>query len=112
MLAKKFLPVLFLALISILILTGKYECPIRKFTGIPCPACGMSRALICFLKLDFKSSLHFHPMLIFIIPAIILAYAQEFYPRLKNKFVNSFIFFTAISFFIVYIIRLMTNSIP
>lgn len=27
-------------------------CPIRHFTGIPCPGCGMSRALACLLRLD------------------------------------------------------------
>ena len=36
----------------------KIYCPIRYITGIPCPGCGMSRALGCLLRLDLSGSLH------------------------------------------------------
>ena len=39
-------------------------CPIRYATGIPCPGCGMSRALGCLLRLDIPGSLRCNPALI------------------------------------------------
>ncbi len=39
-------------------------CPIRHFTGIPCPGCGMSRALGCLLRLDIQGSLRSNPALL------------------------------------------------
>ena len=37
-------------------------CPIKFLTGISCPGCGMSRACLHALKLDFSSAFFFHPM--------------------------------------------------
>lgn len=37
-------------------------CPFRHFTGVPCPSCGMSRAWVAALKLDFASAFSFHPL--------------------------------------------------
>lgn len=37
-------------------------CPIKKITGIPCPGCGMTRACLHALKLDFKGMLFWHPL--------------------------------------------------
>lgn len=44
-------------------------CPIRYVTGISCPGCGMTRALVSLLSLDFSGALYYHPMIFFIIPA-------------------------------------------
>ena len=37
-------------------------CPIKYLTGISCPGCGMSRACIHALKLDFALAFQFHPL--------------------------------------------------
>lgn len=41
-----------------------YTCPFRMFIGIPCPGCGMSRALSCLLQGDLEASLYYHAMLL------------------------------------------------
>lgn len=51
-----------------LFLTG---CPINRLTGLPCPGCGMSRALFCLVKLDFAGAWYYHP-LVFFLPLPIL----------------------------------------
>lgn len=38
-------------------------CPIRWLTGIPCPGCGMTRALYALLRLDFSGAFYCHPMI-------------------------------------------------
>ena len=45
-------------------------CPVVLLTGIPCPGCGMTRALMCVLRLDFAGAWEMHP---FIYPIIFLA---------------------------------------
>lgn len=47
-----------------------YRCPFRLITGIYCPGCGMSRALISLFQRDFQNSWSYHP---FLIPTLVLA---------------------------------------
>lgn len=57
---------LFLLILAIYIsfmTVTKIGCPIRWLTGIPCPGCGMSRALFALLRLDFADAFSFHPMI-------------------------------------------------
>lgn len=48
-------------------------CPIRLLTGVSCPGCGMIRAFLCCLKLDFRGAYTFHP-LIFTMPFFAAAF--------------------------------------
>ena len=52
------------------LLFGWY-CPIKYLTGVPCPGCGLSRALAALLRLDFRTALRFHPM-VFVLPPVVL----------------------------------------
>ena len=36
-------------------------CPLRALTGIPCPLCGMTRAVTAAMRGDFWASLRFQP---------------------------------------------------
>ncbi len=49
------------ALIAVLYLL-KVPCLFQHFFGIPCFGCGMTRALLSALKLDFVSAFKLHPM--------------------------------------------------
>lgn len=40
----------------------RLPCPVRWLSGVPCPACGMSRACLAALRLDFSTAMAFHPM--------------------------------------------------
>ena len=37
-------------------------CVFRKTTGVPCPGCGMTRAHLAALRLDFKDAFFYHPL--------------------------------------------------
>jgi len=47
-------------------------CPIKFLLGISCAGCGMSRAWLSLLHLDFITAFYYHPLFILPIPAIIL----------------------------------------
>lgn len=58
---------------SYFLLTGEmllsFPCPFRQITEFPCPFCGMTRALVCILDLDFENSVKFSP---FALPIILM----------------------------------------
>lgn len=58
----------------VLLMAGLYcliGCPIHYFTGIPCPGCGMTRAILSLLRLDLGGALYYHP-LVFLLPVPVL----------------------------------------
>lgn len=81
-------------------------CIIRNNTGFPCPSCGMTRAHIEILKLNFKKAFYYHPLFMF--PSIIFLIVI-----LRNKskiasfiYNNNYIIITMLIIFIsVYIVR-------
>ncbi|MDO4460570.1 MAG: DUF2752 domain-containing protein [Clostridia bacterium] len=60
----KFIPA-FVLIVGIIWFTG---CPVKLLTGISCAGCGMTRAWISLLRLDFTEAFHYHPF--FAAPAI------------------------------------------
>ena len=82
-------------------------CPILWITGISCAGCGMTRAWISLLHLDFKAAFHYHPL--FWLPAIMVVVYF-----LKNKLpkrVLSILSAGAIFLFLlIYILRMSDTS--
>ncbi len=37
-----------------------WQCPVRAVLGIPCPGCGLSRAMLSLLKGDWRAALSMH----------------------------------------------------
>jgi hypothetical protein len=66
-------------------LLGIY-CPIKFLTGISCPGCGMTRAVLSCLKLDFASAFAYHPM-VFSLPVLVLYFIRDG-KVFKNSFLN------------------------
>ena len=48
--------------IVVLLLSRFYRCPVYAITGIPCPGCGMTRALLSALGMDWRQALRWNPM--------------------------------------------------
>lgn len=58
-------------------------CPMVWITGFPCPACGLTRAGIRLLHLDFKEAWQMHPF-IYVFAAGVVIFAWERYIRKKR----------------------------
>jgi uncharacterized membrane protein HdeD (DUF308 family) len=39
-------------------------CLVKGFIGLPCPACGITRAILALLRGNLRESLHFYPLLL------------------------------------------------
>ncbi|MBQ9902635.1 MAG: DUF2752 domain-containing protein [Clostridia bacterium] len=89
-------------------------CPIRHFTGIPCPGCGMSRALGCLLRLDVEGSLRSNPALLPCMCAMFVLINRETILlekvslRVKDMIIGLGFGFTIV----VYIVRMAFFRIP
>jgi hypothetical protein len=78
---------LFLAAVCIILYVLHIGCPIRFATGISCPGCGMTRAVLSALRLDFNAAFYYHP-LFFLTPVMYCFFLLEDYinPRLYKAF--------------------------
>ncbi len=78
-------------------------CPIKFVTGISCMGCGMTRAYLSLLRLDFAEAFHYHPL--FLLP--ILAAVMYFFKRRIPEKIYTIWLFTLIALFsIIYLLRL------
>lgn len=70
---------LFTALLALIIL-GMYllqtGCIIQRIVGIPCPGCGMTRAVAALLRGDVPGALQFHGM-VWSLPVVYLVYLYD-----------------------------------
>lgn len=58
----------------ILLVYLAFGCPIRLATGVPCPGCGMSRAVASLLIFSWGGAFYYHP-LVFMLPLFLWAVA-------------------------------------
>lgn len=95
-----FLAIVFLYLIFYFTGIG---CPIRFLTGISCPGCGMTRAVISLFSHNFTDAWYFHP-LVFILPFVILVFLLK--ERLPDKVFYVFLSIVVAAFIIVFLARM------
>ena len=85
-------------------------CPIHFLTGVSCPGCGMTRAVISVLRLHFAEAYHYHP-LVYLLP---FALGTFLFKKHITKNFYKILIFTFIAFFVtIYIVRMCdpTNDI-
>lgn len=106
----------FLTIIGACIALGMYSitvgCPFRRLTAIPCPFCGMTRAVLSALRLDFTSAFNYHP-LFFLIPllGLFLLFHVKKGSRLPKWFFYIVYILMGILFFAVWIWRLERGAL-
>ena len=67
--------VLFIAWFALYLLD--IGCVFRLMTGIPCPGCGMTRAWLAALRLDFAAAFAYHPLFWVVPTTFVLAFVRE-----------------------------------
>lgn len=87
---------------------GQSNCMFKAMFGLPCPGCGMTRACISLLKLDFTKAMHFHPL--FWLPPI--AFVAWIAVKNKSNTAANWIIYGFIALMLaVYVVR-MVNMFP
>lgn len=61
-----------LALCALALYVTDIGCIIRFVTGVSCPGCGLTRAWLCALSLEFDAALAYHP-LFWAVPLVVMA---------------------------------------
>jgi len=88
------------------------SCPIKEILKIPCPGCGVTRAILSLFKLDLKGYMFYHPAGIIIIGSFLLyVYKDEIIRFINLKIYYFIIFLNLVIILIVYIIRIITRDI-
>lgn len=98
---------LIIAGIIVLMYLLSLPCPILYVTGIPCPGCGMTRAFVHLVQLDFVEAFHYHP-LCFFLP--FFAGVFLFRKRMPRKVYNLCLFIVISIFFTTYFLRLFNPT--
>ena len=91
------------SLAVVIIIYAFMGCPIKFFTGISCPGCGMTRAWLMAFKLDLAAAFSYHPLFL-LGPVLILAI--YLYEKTNRKLYLVVLILLMILFFMVYFIRL------
>lgn len=94
-----------LVLAGIAIFTGFVGCPIKTMTGIPCPACGMTRAWIHMLTGDLYGALTFHP-LFFTAPWIVWLIIEESMGKLQKRKIHLQMCIIVMAYLLLWVIRI------
>ena len=101
---KKYLYLIISAgLLCLFLYLTNIGCPIKFITGISCPGCGMTRALFSLLRLDVKSAVYYHPLVI-VMPVIVIIILLR--NKLGRRLFKIFTVFFIVLFIAVYICRM------
>ena len=93
-----------LAVYLIFALALKLPCPIKHLTGISCAGCGMSRALLSALTLNFTDAFRYHPLWATVPPAAIALAVLG--ANNKKRATMILLFCLAALFLVTWIVRL------
>lgn len=79
-------------------------CPIKFITGISCAGCGMTRAWLAVLHLDFEAAFYYHPLFWTIPPAAAVFLLKQHFSK---KMLSILLFLFVALFAIVYLYRMI-----
>ena len=108
---KIHIPALIIAVPYIVMFGLGVTCPIRYVSGLPCPACGLTRAVLCLLRLDLAGSFRMYPLAVPVIASIYVIIHKKF-KIFDQKRVYIPAYALLIINFTVYLVRLGFGVIP
>lgn len=100
----KLIPIIITVLIIVLALYFIIGCPVRFFTGLPCPGCGMRHAAYYLITGNVNEAIKWHP-LIFLLP--IIAIILVFYKRFSKVSLTLFLVLFVTIFVVTYVLRFL-----
>lgn len=80
-------------------------CIPRALTGIPCPACGLTRSWLCVFRLDLSGAFLQYPMF-WSVPVLVLYFLYDGQLFLSSKLNGWILGMTIVGIFLIYFARL------
>ena len=88
-------------------LAAGITCPIKFVTGISCAGCGMTRAWLAVLRLDFRQAFYYHP-LFWMVPAAAAVYLLR--GRMSGRLYRTLMYGMAAAMIAVYLYRMLLGD--
>lgn len=109
---KKYIFAIILAVvITVLIITGIWKCPLKYIFGLSCPFCGITRAIYYAVQFNFDKAFYYHLFWPVVIIGIIIHILYEFKIITKyKKLMMILLYIFVILNFIYYIYRFINGS--
>lgn len=103
--------VLICLLLGILVITRVYQCPLRYIFGVPCPACGISRSLLCVATGHFAKAFYYHPLWPLAVVTAILLFLDELkFIKIPPKVRSTYIYIVAFIVLGCFVLRHIMGS--
>ena len=83
-----------------------YHCPFYAFVGIPCPACGLTRAFLLALQGNFLLAFAMHPFFYVLSGYLLAVFYQRFVRRQALTLIASQLLLLAFALVVIYLIRM------
>jgi hypothetical protein len=68
-----------------------WQCPFRHLLGVPCPGCGLSRAIEALLRGDWDTALAYHAFAPLVLLALVLIIGASLLPRRPRRWLIEFL---------------------
>ena len=98
--------IMLVAVISVFVVFD-IPCLIKLFLGCSCPGCGMTRAFLSALRLDFLGAFYYHPLWVGL-PLFVVAFVWT-YLKEKDRLNNFILIFGVAVMVCTYVIRLLVG---
>ena len=82
-------------------------CPMVWITGFPCPACGLTRAGIRLLHLDFKGAWKMHPFIYGVIVLVGWFCVRRYIQRKETKSLGKWVILLCVGLILYYMYRMV-----
>ena len=82
-----------------------YMCPMKLLFDIPCPGCGMTRAVWYFMTFRFSLSFAYNPLAVFVIIGVVYYLFVRKFRRIPEKWEKIYFWTFCAALIIVWIIR-------
>ncbi len=83
----------------------KIPCPFAYFLNVQCPGCGMTRAYLSLLRLDFASAFRFHSMF-WSVPILVLYYFTDWRLFGNKRLDNGVLIIIGVGFLVNWLVKL------
>ena len=112
--AKNILKNSAMAIVILLFFRFVYRCPVKLLFDIPCPGCGMTRAVWYFCTFRFPLSFAYNPLAVFVIIAAFYYLIVRRFKRIPEKWENVFIYTFSAALIAVWAVRFFITgwSVP